>query len=151
MWALSEGGIPLLLIFLGLFVILWRRLGALRAPYAQHAELRGFPQFLRVYLVLFLFFSTFADVWIEEHLFLLVGATMLMERWLTHPPAAAAVPPAAGSPGPALPPGAPRGPEPGWGWAAAAAGGPPSGLEPAAARSDVPRRRAPDRRSGRSV
>jgi hypothetical protein len=148
-WAMSEGGIPLLLIFGGLFVVLWRRLGALRVPYAQHAELRGFPQFLRVYMVFFLFFSMFADVWIEEHIFLLVGATMLMERWLTHPPAAAVVPPPVGSRGPALPPHAPRGPEPGWGWAAAA-GGRPGGLEPAAARSDLPLRQLPDRRTGRS-
>jgi hypothetical protein len=36
-----------------------------------------------------LFFSFFADVWIEEHVFLLIGATILLTQWR---PTAATVP-----------------------------------------------------------
>lgn len=84
-WALAEGGVPLLVAFLALFALLWRRLGELRAAYARHEVLPNFPNWLRVYMVLLLFFSFFADVWIEEHLFLLIGATMLMDHWRRAP------------------------------------------------------------------
>lgn len=89
-WALAEGGVPLFAAYLWFFVILWRRLGRLREPYRYHPELTLFPHWLRVYFVLLLFFSFFADVWIEEHLFLLASATMLLERWRDAPAAAGA-------------------------------------------------------------
>jgi len=94
-WALAEGGVPLLLAFLALFYALWRRLGRLRAAYEHHPVIPFFPNWLRVYIVLLLFFSFFADVWIEEHVFLLVGATILLDFWRktsTPAPAPAAVP-----------------------------------------------------------
>ena len=94
-WALAEGGIPLLLAFLALFYALWRRLGRLRAAYEHHPVIPFFPNWLRVYIVLLMFFSFFADVWIEEHVFLLVGATILLEYWQRNPapaPAPSAVP-----------------------------------------------------------
>ena len=80
-WALAEGGVPLLLAFLGLFWALWRRLGQLRAAYEHHDAIAHFPNWLRVYIVLLLFFSFFADVWIEEHIFLLIGSTILLDQW----------------------------------------------------------------------
>ncbi len=80
-WALAEGGVPLLLAFLALFYALWRRLGTLSTVYEHHDVIPHFPNWLRVYIVLLLFFSFFADVWIEEHVFLLVGSTILLEHW----------------------------------------------------------------------
>ena len=50
-------------------------------PSIRPTETYTEPNFLRVYIVLLLFFSFFADVWIEEHVFLLVGATILMTQW----------------------------------------------------------------------
>ena len=88
-WALAEGGVPLLLAFLGLFWALWRRLGKLRAAYEHHDVIAHFPNWLRVYILLLLFFSFFADVWIEEHIFLLIGSTILLTQWR---PTTAAVP-----------------------------------------------------------
>ena len=35
----------------------------------------------RIYLFLFLFFSIFADVWLEVHLYFLVAFTIVMSRW----------------------------------------------------------------------
>ena len=92
-WALAEGGVPLLLAFLALFYALWRRLGTLREAYADHPVIPFFPNFLRVYIILVLFFSFFADVWIEEHVFLLIGATILMDYWLKQPAVAPAAAP----------------------------------------------------------
>jgi O-antigen ligase len=88
-WALAEGGVPLLLAFLALFYELWRRLGRLRPAYEHHEDIPYFPNWLRVYIILLLFFSLFADVWIEEHVFLLVASTMLLERWRPKLPTAA--------------------------------------------------------------
>jgi O-antigen ligase len=90
-WALAEGGVPLLVAYGALFVLLWRRLGRLCREYVRHEALPFFPQWLRVYLILFLFFSFFADVWIEEHIFLLVAATILLDRWRATPGAAVPV------------------------------------------------------------
>jgi O-antigen ligase len=84
-WSLAEGGVPLLVAFLTLFALLWRRLGRLRAAYARHDVIPNFPNWLRVYIVLLLFFSFFADAWIEEHVFLLVGATILLDHWRKAP------------------------------------------------------------------
>lgn len=81
LWAAAEGGLLLLAAYLLLFRQLWRRIGRLRASYQDHAELPLFPHWLRVYMVLLLFFSFFADVWIEEHVFLLVASAILLDRW----------------------------------------------------------------------
>jgi O-antigen ligase len=89
-WALAEGGVPLLLAFLALYLALWRRLGRLRAAYEHHDVIPYFPNLLRVYIVLLLFFSFFADVWIEEHIFILVSSTILLDHWRPALPAAAA-------------------------------------------------------------
>jgi O-antigen ligase len=107
LWAAAEGGVILLVFYLALFWMLWRRLGRLRAPYATHEDLPLFPNLLQVYLMLVLFFSFFADVWLDVHLFLLVAGTILMDRWLAArsveatPPAP--VPPYAGQRAPKLP------------------------------------------------
>jgi O-antigen ligase len=81
LWAAAEGGGILLALYLALFWMLWRRLGRLRALYASDEDLPLFPNLLQVYLVLLLFFSFFADVWLDVHLFLLIAGAILMERW----------------------------------------------------------------------
>jgi O-antigen ligase len=88
LWAAAEGGIVLLAAYLFLFRLLWTRLGRLRAAYTDHPELPFFPHWLRVYVVLLLFFSLFADVWLEEHIFLLAASAILLERWRRTPPQA---------------------------------------------------------------
>jgi hypothetical protein len=81
LWAAAEGGVLLVAAYFLLFVQLWRRLGRLCGPYSDDRELAFFPHWLRIYMVLFLFFSLFADVWIEEHVFLLSASAILLERW----------------------------------------------------------------------
>ncbi len=85
LWAAAEGGVVLLSAYLLLFRQLWRRFGRLRSAYTDHPQLAFFPHWLRVYMVLLLFFSFFADVWLEEHIFLLVGSAILLDRWRRDP------------------------------------------------------------------
>jgi len=85
LWAGAEGGIVLLSLYLVLFGSMWRRLGRLRSAYAGRASLSLYPNWLRVYMVLLLFFSFFADVWLEVHVFLLVAATVLLDHWSREP------------------------------------------------------------------
>jgi len=97
-WAMSEGGPALVLAYFLFFAMLWRRIGRLRTAYEGHPELPRFPQFLRVYMILFLFFSAFADVWLEEHIFMLSAAVIVLERW-HRAKTAAVVQPASGNGG----------------------------------------------------
>lgn len=83
LWAAAEGGIVLLVLYLTLYASLWRRLGRLRSAYAERPDLPLFPNLLRVYLLLVLFFSFFADVWLEVHVFLLIASAILLARWNT--------------------------------------------------------------------
>jgi O-antigen ligase len=83
LWAAAEGGLILFGLYIALFVALWRRFGRLRRDYAAHADLPLFPNLLRVYMILILFFSFFADVWLEVHVFLLAASAALLRRWRT--------------------------------------------------------------------
>ncbi|MBM4267936.1 MAG: O-antigen ligase family protein [Deltaproteobacteria bacterium] len=80
-WALAEGGIPAMVLYLTLFGFLYTRIQKLRPQYANHPTLPHLPEWLRIYLFLFLFFSIFADVWLEVHLYFLVAFTIVMSRW----------------------------------------------------------------------
>jgi O-antigen ligase len=81
LWAGAEGGIVLFMLYMSLFWMLWRHFGRLRQDYARTSELQFFPNWLRVYLVLVLFYSFFADIWLEVHIFLLIAAAILLKRW----------------------------------------------------------------------
>ena len=98
LWAAVEGGALVLVAYLVLFRLTWRRLGRLRAVYARRRDLPYFPDWLRVYMVLFLFYSFFADIWIEEHIFLIIAAVALLDRWRERPPEGALTAPTQGSP-----------------------------------------------------
>jgi hypothetical protein len=89
----------LLTLYLVLFWKLWRRLGRLRAAYVDRSDLQLFPHWLRAYMVLVLFFSFLADVWLEIHIFLLIAAAVLLEHWRQTPEEGRDLGPAHGSPG----------------------------------------------------
>jgi O-antigen ligase len=75
-WALSAGGIGALTLYLFLFYITYRML--------QQLEKTGPPKLLwlskglRVNLMLFLVFSAFADFWLSDFLYMIVGLTVAM-------------------------------------------------------------------------
>ena len=80
-WALSEGGAPALIMYLILFGALYQRIQRLRPKTGEHPVLPYLADWLNIYLTLFLFFSIFADVWIEVHLYFMVAFAVLLSRW----------------------------------------------------------------------
>lgn len=82
LWALAEGGIFCFLVYLLLFATLWQRLRRLRQTlHNTDPPLALLAGWLSFYLALFLFFSFFADVWLQEiHLYLIAGLTLVLQR-----------------------------------------------------------------------
>ncbi len=80
LWAATEGGILTLGLYLLLFVFIWRDLGRAQKLYAPTDSLWHVTRFLRGFFAIWLFFSLFADFWLEVHLYLIVGFTMLLAR-----------------------------------------------------------------------
>ena len=80
LWAATEGGILTLGLYLVLFVLIWRDLGRAQKLYAPTDPLWHVTRFLRGFFIIWLFFSLFADFWLEVHLYLIVGFTMLLVR-----------------------------------------------------------------------
>ena len=39
------------------------------------------PDFLNLYIILFLFFSIFADVWLEVHIYFIAAFSIVLSRW----------------------------------------------------------------------
>jgi hypothetical protein len=82
LWAATEGGILTFGLYLTLFVFLWRDLRRVRSLYAPGDDMWHVARFLRGFLFTFVFFSAFADFWLEPHLYILTGTTMLLVRGL---------------------------------------------------------------------
>jgi O-antigen ligase len=81
MWALAEGGIICAVLYGILFFTLFRRLRMLRRLYRDDPNLPHIGEWLSFYLVAFLFFSFFADIWLEEiHLYLIAGLAIVVHR-----------------------------------------------------------------------
>lgn len=80
-WSMAEGGIPGTILYLSLFAALYNRIQQLRPKYHLHDTLPYLPDFLNLYLILLLFFSIFADVWLEVHLYFIVAFSVVLTRW----------------------------------------------------------------------
>jgi len=80
LWAATEGGLLTLGLYLLLFWFIWRDLQAAQRRYTRGEPLWHVTRFLRGLMGLFLFFSIFADFWLEPHLYLLAGLSMLLAR-----------------------------------------------------------------------
>jgi O-antigen ligase len=83
LWAATEGGIVAVVLYLLLFLFIARDLRAARQKFSTSHQLWHVTRFLGGYLMIFLFFSAFADFWLEPHLYLLAGLSMLMKRFAT--------------------------------------------------------------------
>jgi O-antigen ligase len=83
LWAATEGGMLALSLYLLLFCFIWRDIRAAHKRCSGGSWLWHVTRFLTGYLLLFLFFSNFADFWLEPHLYLLAGLSMLVKRFAT--------------------------------------------------------------------
>jgi O-antigen ligase len=80
-WSMAEGGIFTTLLYLILFGFVYVRIQRLRPKYKNHPDLPFFPDWLNTYLILFFFFSIFADVWLEVHIYFIVAFSIVLTRW----------------------------------------------------------------------
>lgn len=81
MSTLSEGGLILPLLYGLLFIVLWKRISKVRKLFYDDPELPHIGEWLSFYFVAFLFFSFFADIWVEElHLYLITGIAIVTYR-----------------------------------------------------------------------
>ena len=103
LWAATEGGVITLGLYLLLFVLIWRDLSAAQKLYAPSDPLWHVTRFLRGFFAIWVFFSLFADFWLEMHLYLIAGLAMLLVRRRFDDYAGAELPsaPAVALPGPA--------------------------------------------------
>jgi hypothetical protein len=81
MWSLAEGGIFCFLLYMTLFRTRFR---ALRQLFHADPDLPYIGEWLFFYLIAFLFFSFFADVWLEEiHIYMIAGLAIVLHRLAT--------------------------------------------------------------------
>jgi O-antigen ligase len=80
-WSMAEGGIFTTILYFVLFGFLYVRIQRLRPKYKDHPDLPFFPDWLNTYLILFFFFSIFADVWLEVHIYFMVAFSIVLTRW----------------------------------------------------------------------
>jgi hypothetical protein len=80
MWAATEGGIFALSLYGLLFFFIGRDIRAAHRRFSQEHPLWHVTRFLTGYLLIFLLFSNFADFWLEPHLYLLAGLSILVKR-----------------------------------------------------------------------
>lgn len=83
LWAVTEGGILCLLLYLALFAWTWRDINWLRASPAVPHEMRWIPEALAPGLILLLFFSAFADIWMSPITYMLVAVVIAFKRYVS--------------------------------------------------------------------
>jgi hypothetical protein len=69
-----------LLLYLLLFFFTWHDLQMAQRNFSQDHQLWHVARFFKGYLMVFLFFSAFADFWLTPQLYLLVGLAVLVKR-----------------------------------------------------------------------
>jgi O-antigen ligase len=82
-WSLSEGGIFCFVLYLLLFASTWRDIRWLQASRAVPPELRWIPAALEPSLVLLLFYSAFADIWLSPITYILLALVIVFRRYVS--------------------------------------------------------------------
>src|SRR5262245_27961461 len=98
LWAATEGGVVTLALYLVLFFFIWRDLRAAQRLYAPSDPLWHVTRFFRGFFAIWIFFSLFADFWLEIHLYLIAAFAMLLVRKRFDEYAVAETDPAASAP-----------------------------------------------------
>src|SRR5690606_23862022 len=80
-WSAADGGIITTCLYLTPSGFLYTRVQRLRPKYKSHPQLSHLPDWLHLYLVLFFFFSIFADVWLEVHIYFIISIAIVLTRW----------------------------------------------------------------------
>ena len=83
LWALSEGGIFCMLLYLLLFYVTWRDLQWLQKSPAVPADLRWIVAALGPCFGLLMFFSAFADIWLSPITYIIVVLIVALRRYVS--------------------------------------------------------------------
>ena len=82
-WALSEGGIFCFMLFLLLYWVTLRDIRWLQRSPATPADLRWIAAALEPSLILLLFYSFFADMWLNPIAYILIVLTIVFKRYVS--------------------------------------------------------------------
>ncbi len=82
-WALTEGGIFCFLLYLLLFWFTWRDIKWIDAAPSMPPELRWIGAALSPALILLMFYSAFADIWLSPVTYILIGLVIVFKRYLS--------------------------------------------------------------------
>ncbi len=83
LWALSEGGFGCLFLYLWMFYITWRDIRTLQASPAVPDDLRWIAAALEPTLILLLFYSAFADIWLSPITYIVVVFVAIFKRYVS--------------------------------------------------------------------
>lgn len=83
MWALSEGGAIVFLLYLALFWVTWRDIRWLQRSPAVPPDLQWIAAALEPALVLLLFYSFFADMWLNPFTYIVMMLVMVFRRYVS--------------------------------------------------------------------
>jgi hypothetical protein len=81
-WALTEGGIFCFLLYLLLFWFTWRDIKWIDAAPAMPVELRWIAAALSPAMILLMFYSAFADIWLSPVTYIIIGLVIVFKRYL---------------------------------------------------------------------
>jgi hypothetical protein len=83
LWACAEGGIFVLLAYVWLFWVTWDDLRVVqRLSASRDQELLAYAYAVRVIFMLYMFFSVFADLWLNPITYCMLGLIVTMKRLL---------------------------------------------------------------------
>jgi O-antigen ligase len=82
-WSLSEGGIFCALLYVMLFAVTWRDVRWLQRSPAVPPDLRWIAAALEPSLVLIMFYSAFADIWLSPIIYIVIGLTIVFRRYVS--------------------------------------------------------------------
>jgi O-antigen ligase len=81
-WALAEGGIFVFLAYVVLFIVTWRQIRAIMRVAHRDWEIAHMAAAMRITFLLCMFFSIFADLWLNPITYAMIGLVVSMHRVL---------------------------------------------------------------------
>jgi hypothetical protein len=80
LWAASEGGIPVLLLYLLLMWVTWRDVRVITKLAHRDPSIAHIAAGMRIVFPIFNFFGLFADLWLNPILYIMVGLVITLRR-----------------------------------------------------------------------
>jgi O-antigen ligase len=80
LWAASEGGILVVIAYVGLFWVTWRDLQVVTRLAHRDPEIGAAAGAIRVIFLLYAFFCAFADLWLNPITYTMLGMIIVMRR-----------------------------------------------------------------------